>query len=59
MGKSPDIRAVMRDKNRQVADDPDSLRGGMSMQALLLLEKHILYESVKLDFRRQFHPCPP
>ena len=49
----------MRDKNRQVADDPDSLRGGMSMQALPLLEKHILHEPVKPDFRRQLHSRPP
>ena len=46
----------MRDKNRQVADDPDSLLVGAAAQLLPLVEEQILTEPVKVDFGGQFLP---
>ena len=54
VGAGPHIGAVMRDKNRQVADDPDSLLVGATPQLLPLAEEQILTEPVKFDLDSQF-----
>ena len=49
----PEVGAVMRDVDRDVADDPDALRSGIRSQRLPLLQELILDIFVKCDFPLQ------